>query len=214
MNKQEYLEYFDSLGYKISNSAQYKIVITDFQRHVFPHNKKEWDGVIGKKTLAKIEFYNKDNFCQEVYEPILDNLENVNCYNMEKYLLRYRLSGLSWAFLDASLIHNENILHIIAHAILESDYGRSKIAIIKNNLFGFRAYDSSPYVSAGKFKSYSACIMEWACWWKEKYLENTGKYYNGNNEKGVNVRYASSSIAGVNKAFIVQNLRKKLDNVY
>ncbi len=210
MNKQEYLKYFDNLGYKTSNPRHYKLIVTDFQRHTFPNNRREWDGIIGPKTQSKIDYYNRDNFCPEVYEPILDNRENIDCYDMEKYLLRYKLCGLSWAFLDTSCVYNSNILHIIAHAILESNWGRSKIAIRKRNLFGFRAYDSSPYVSAGKFKSYSACIMEWAGWWKEKYLEITGKYYNGNNEKGVNVKYASSPIAGINKAFIVQNLRKKL----
>jgi len=166
--------------------------------------------VVGPLTRAKIAQYNSKNYCPEVFEPIFDNIEVVDCYDMEKYLLKYKLSGLSWAFQDASDEHRVNILHIIAHAILESNWGRSYIAVRKNNLFGYKAYDSSPYVSAGKFISYSACIIDWTGWWKEKYLVSTGKYYHGNCEAGVNIRYASSSVAGINKAFIVKDLRKKL----
>lgn len=210
MNKQEYLEYFDSLGYKISDPKYFKIIITDFQRHAFPNNKKEWDGIIGPKTKSKIDYYNKDNFCPEVYEPILDNLETIDCCELEKYILNKGLKGLSWAFVDAQNNYRVNILHNIAHAILESASGTSFIARKKNNLYGFRAYDSSPYVSAGKFDNFPNCIDIWTEWWLNKYLIKEGKYYNGNNEKGVNVKYATSPIAGINKAFIVQNLRNWL----
>jgi len=205
--------YLDDLGYKIQPTSVYDtstiLCVQGFQSHTGLRP----DGVVGDLTRAKIKQYNAKNYCPEVFEPILDNIEEVSCYDMEKYLLKYKLSGLSWAFKDAAGEHRVNILHIIAHAILESDWGRSYIATRKFNLFGYKAYDSSPYVSAGKFKSYGACIMDWAEWWKEYYLVFIGKYYNGNCEAGVNVRYATSPVAGVNKAFIVKDLRKKLEGV-
>ena len=159
-----------------------------------------------------MEVFNKDNFCPEVFEPVLGNIEDVDCCELEKYCLTQRLSGLSWAFMDAQNLYDVNALHNIAHAVLESASGTSFIARKKNNLYGFKAYDSSPYASAGKFKNYPDCINTWTKWMVENYLEDDGKYYNGNSEQGINVRYATSPIAGINKAFIVQNLRKKISS--
>lgn len=198
-------DYFNSLGYKYS--IQYhKIIVQDFQRHA----GIKADGIIGPITQGKIDYYNKGNFCPEVFEPVLGNIENVDCYLLEKYCLTQRLSGLSWAFMDAQNLYRVNVLHNIAHAVLESASGTSFIARMKNNLYGFKAYDSSPYVSAGKFKDYPDCIDTWTKWLAENYLEEDGKYYNGNSEQGINVKYATSPIAGINKAFIVKNLREKI----
>ncbi len=210
--------YLDDLGYKIQPSGIYDtntiLCVKGFQDHInkdFDADPKlKVDGIVGDKTRAYIKKYNRDNYCPEVYEEIYNNPEDPNCYKLEKYCLQKKLSGLSWAFVDASSAYKVNILHIIAHAILESDWGQSKIAVNKNNLFGFKAYDSSPYVSAGKFQSYSACIMEWTKWLLDNYLWEDGKYFNGNNEKGIAVRYCTSPVAGINKAFIVRNLRDNL----
>jgi len=204
----DYSNYFNSLGYKYIFSY-HKIIVQDFQRHT----GIKADGVIGPITKGRIELFDKDNYCPEVFEPILGNIENIDCCELEKYCLTRKLSGLSWAFIDAQNFYDINVLHNIAHAVLESASGTSFIARMKNNLYGFKAYDGSPYASAGKFKDFPDCIDTWTKWWVDKYLIEEGKYYNGNNEKGVNVKYATSPVAGINKAFIVQNLRKKLDNV-
>ena len=45
-----------------------------------------------------------------------------------------------------------------AVAIHESGWGGSSIASDKNNLFGYGAYDSSPYDSAYEFSDYSEGI--------------------------------------------------------
>jgi len=203
----DYSQYFNSLGYKYIYNY-HKIIVQDFQRHTGIKS----DGIIGPITKGRMEVFNKDNFCPEVFEPVLGNIEDVDCCELEKYCLTQRLSGLSWAFMDAQNLYDVNALHNIAHAVLESASGTSFIARKKNNLYGFKAYDSSPYASAGKFKNYPDCINTWTKWMVENYLKDDGKYYNGNSEQGINVRYATSPIAGINKAFIVQNLRKKISS--
>ena len=200
-------EYFESLGYKISNPNHYIYIVKDFQRHAGIKS----DGIIGPITQGKIDYYNKDNYCPEVFEPVFDNIENISCCKLEKYCLTKGLSGLSWAFTDTQEEYAVNILHNIAHAILESASGTSFIARFKKNLYGFRAYDSSPVASAGRFKDYPDCIDTWTGWMVGHYLTEEAPYYNGDSEQGINVRYASSSIAGINKAFIVQNLRRKIN---
>jgi len=200
-------DYFDSLGYKIINKTNLYdkmmyYVVRDFQGKA--HIKV--DGIIGPITTGASSYYNISNFCPEVYELIKPYRQ----YNDEQieFIMLYRLKGLGRMFNTAAIIYNIDVMHIIAHAVLESNWGRSVIARVKKNLFGFRAYDQSPLASAGTFKSYEDCIMTWTKWWRDYYLVATGKYYNGCHEKGVNVRYATSPIAGINKSFIVRSLRR------
>lgn len=87
--------------------------------------------------------------------------------------------------------YNLNPVYILAHAILESGWGRSQIARDKNNLFGYKAYDSSPYQSAMKFEGYTDCINTVMGAVKKEYLTPGGKYYNGATLEGMNVRYAT-----------------------
>ena len=202
--------YFDYLGYKINIDRYFDkmlhIIVKDFQGH----SNLKADGIIGPKTKNAMEFSTNENYCPEVFEGIYKNVEGIDCCKLEKYCLNRGLSGLSWVFIEASLENRINVLHNIAHAILESASGTSFIARIKNNLYGFRAYDSSPVASAGKFRDFEDCIRTWSDWWLRNYLLEDGKWYNGNNEKGINVKYATSPIAGVNKAFIVQALRRRI----
>jgi len=210
--------YLDDLGYKIQPSGIYDtntiLCVKGFQDHInkdFDANPKlKVDGIVGDKTRTYIKKFNRNNYCPEVYEPILNNPEDLDCYGLEKYILDRGLAGLSWAFVDSQNNYKVNILHNIAHAVLESASGTSFIARMKNNLYGFKAYDSSPYVSAGKFQSYSICIMEWTKWLLDNYLWEDGKYFNGNNEKGIAVRYCTSPVAGINKAFIVRDFKKSM----
>lgn len=204
--------FFNSLGYKLKVDGAFGkmtyYVVKDFQRHT----GLKADGVIEDQTKQKMFYYDGDNvFCPEVFEPIYNHIEIVDCYELEKYCLSKGLAGLSWCFMDAQEKYHVNVLHNIAHAILESASGTSFIARLKNNLYGFRAYDSSPVASAGRFKDFPDCIDTWTKWWVTKYLLPTGKYYNGNNEQGVNVKYATSPIAAISKSFIVQDLRKKIE---
>lgn len=203
MEIKEALDYFESLGYKRS-VIFFKIIVKDFQRHCSLID----DGIIGPLTEAKMRHFRKDNFCPEVFEPIKPGL-SYSEQSLEK-LCRHNLKGLGKVFHVASGLHNIDALHIMAHAILESDWGRSAIAAKKKNLFGFRAYDSSPMQSAYGFADFTDCIMTWCEFMNKYYLNVGGKYYNGNHENGVNVMYASSPIAGINKSFIVKDLRSKI----
>ena len=202
----DFQHFFNGLGYKLKANGVFDkmtlYVVKDFQRHC----RLRVDGIIGNKTKSKMFYYDGDNeYCPEVFEPIKPGI----IYSEGKIedLLRYNLKGLGEAFYLASMANEVDVLHVIAHAILESNWGRSFIARMKNNLFGFRAYDSSPYASAGRFKDFNDCIITWVKWWNRNYLVEGGKYFNGCNEQGVNVRYATSPIAGVNKSFIVRSLR-------
>ena len=100
--------------------------------------------------------------------------------------------------------YNINGVFVAAIGIHESGWGKSNITINKKNIFGYRAYDSSPYNSASTFNSYAEGIDLIARVLVKYYLnpkgtiiyngeKAIGTYYNGNTIKCVNQKYASDS---------------------
>ena len=98
--------------------------------------------------------------------------------------------------------YNINGVFVASVGIHESAWGTSKIAIQKNNLFGYGAYDSNPYILAYNFSNYSESIDLLARVFVKYYLnpagtsiyggeKAVGTYYNGATLNGVNTKYAS-----------------------
>lgn len=98
--------------------------------------------------------------------------------------------------------YNINGIFVAAVGIHESSWGTSKIALQKNNLFGYGAYDSNPYNGAYEFANYSECIDLIARVFVKYYLnpsgtsiyggeKATGTYYNGATLTGINTKYAT-----------------------
>ena len=98
--------------------------------------------------------------------------------------------------------YNINGIFVAAIGIHESGWGTSKIALTKKNLFGYGAYDSSPYSSSYDFDTYAEGIDLIARVLVKYYLNPSGtaiyggevasgKYYNGNTVSAVNKKYAS-----------------------
>lgn len=105
-------------------------------------------------------------------------------------------------FYYAEKQYNINGVFLAAVAIHESGWGNSAIASNKNNLFGYGAYDRSPYDSAYEFSDYSEGIDLLARVFVKYYLNPAGTkiydgniaigtYYNGANLSGVNIKYAT-----------------------
>lgn len=105
-------------------------------------------------------------------------------------------------FYYAEKQYNVNGIFIAAVAIHESNWGTSKIARNKNNLFGYGASDGDPYNNAKTFSSYAEGIDLLARVFVKYYLNPAGtnvyggevangKYYNGTTLSAVNKRYAS-----------------------
>lgn len=98
--------------------------------------------------------------------------------------------------------YNINGIFVAAVGIHESAWGTSKIALQKNNLFGYGAYDSNPYNGAYNFNNYSESIDLLARVFVKYYLnpagtniyggeKAVGTYYNGETLQGVNTKYAT-----------------------
>ncbi len=114
------------------------------------------------------------------------------------------LQGLGAAFADAEAKYGVNAYFLAGIAALESGYGTSKIALDKNNLFGFCAYDDSPYSSAKRFASREAGIDYVAGFLSKEYLSGSGRYYKGLSVDSVGRSYATDP-SWADKVTLVMN---------
>lgn len=111
---------------------------------------------------------------------------------LNQKLIGSRLEGMGEHFKRAEDLYGVNAYVLMAIAKLESNWGESKIATDKKNLFGLGAYDSSPYESARSYNSYEESIYDVAKYLSNNYLNPRGKYFNGYSLEGVNVKYCTS----------------------
>lgn len=103
------------------------------------------------------------------------------------------MEGLGESFVNAESKYGVNAWFLTGLAIHESGYGSSAIAQEKNNLFGFQAYDSSPYASAAKFSTKADSVDYVAKYLSESYLKPGGAYYNGVSIDSIGKRYATDT---------------------
>jgi len=199
-----YENYFNQLGYKVVNPNHMEYVIKGFQSHT----GLLVDGVVGPKTKAIMARTNHKNYCPEVFEPIKPYVSYTD-EEVESLLIK-GLVGFGAVFNEQSRINDIDVLHNIPHAGLESAHGTSKIAIDKNNIYGWACYDSSPYASAKKYRDYADCITTWTREYNKLYLLQSGDQFRGNSEHAVNIVYATSPVAGINKSMMTQRYRKAL----
>ena len=143
------------------------------------------DIALNQSTKLTLEDYKKvlSNNSSDKNKVIEDNAEVF--YNMDK---TYNMNGI---FLASMAIH-------------ESGWATSTISKDKKNLFGYGAYDSSPYESSYSFDTYAEGIELVAKALVKYYLNEEGtpiyedevakgSYYNGPTVADVNKRYASDT---------------------
>lgn len=96
--------------------------------------------------------------------------------------------------------YNINGIFVASIGVHESNWGKSNIALQKNNLFGYSAYDSNPYNGAYKFSNYSESIDLLARVLVKYYLNPKGTAIYGG-EKAVGIYYNGANLSGVNQKY-------------
>lgn len=115
-----------------------------------------------------------------------------------------RLAGLGQAYIDAELKYQINAIYLVAITIHESAWGNSRLARNKNNISGFRAYDSNPYHDALYFATKDQCIMRTAQLLRDGYISR-GLY----TIKAVGGRYATDPKWSVKVHSIAKMIMKR-----
>lgn len=83
---------------------------------------------------------------------------------------------------------------------MRAGWGQSQIANDKKNLFGYGAYDRSPYSSAGRFENYAEGIDLVSRVFVKYYINPAGTpIYNG--ETAVASYYKGATLTAVNKSY-------------
>lgn len=101
------------------------------------------------------------------------------------------MAGLGQIFMDTQNTYGVDANYLVSHAILESYWGKSQIALAKNNLYGYGAYDSNPGSDAGMFPS-DAYAIEFQGWEvRNNYLTPGSSLYVSPTLTGMNVNYAT-----------------------
>jgi Mannosyl-glycoprotein endo-beta-N-acetylglucosaminidase/Putative peptidoglycan binding domain len=127
---------------------------------------------------------------------------------------RNALKDIGDAVMEASAKYGINATYMVAHAILESSWGRSQIARTKHNLFGWQAHDEDPG-QAKSFASAAECIDFVMGRINELYPHPGGQYYDtapclGNKRYGMNKRYASDPDWGEDIASIARRIEREV----
>lgn len=159
--------------------------------------------------------------------------EQINRY-IENYVNSTKkqsvLLGKGQAFIDAGKKYGINALYLAAHAIHESAFGTSRLALTKYNLFGYGAYDATPFVAAYRFSSVEESIDYIARRLKATYLNPTSSYFKGpylgfrtntlagtrvdESSEGMNFYYASDPYWGQSIARHMANILAYDSNYY
>ncbi len=153
---------------------------------------------------------------------------NYNAADLNSYLEHLNLNGIEGDsnesalyktgahFITAQEEFGVNALLEFAWATHETGYGKSYLALEKNNLFGIGATDDDPEGKADEFSSILECIEYHAkTWISTGYSDplRDSRYYGsviGNKATGFNVRYATDPYWGEKMAGYMYSMDKYL----
>lgn len=185
--------------YKISANGIIGWVAQDALTYINPNYsgediEKNYGGITKSQALAKISFNMNLNtpsgFTLEQFKKILTDPKDKNSV----------FSNNAEYFYYIEKQYNINGVFVASVGIHESNWGTSKIANNKKNLFGYGAYDSNPYNGAYIFSNYSESIDLIARVFVKYYLNPAGtKIYNGETASGK--YYSGSTLSAINKRY-------------
>ena len=167
-------------------------------------NPNEEEKTVEEKsnTKTKNELINTLNFQMSLNKPsglTLEQFKKVLSDDKDKNKI-FEKNAEYFYYIEKQ--YNINGIFVASIGVHESNWGTSNIALQKNNLFGYGAYDSNPYNGAYKFSTYAESIDLLGRVLVKYYLnpkgtaiyggeKAVGSYYNGSTLSGVNTKYAS-----------------------
>lgn len=149
------------------------------------------EGKLGAKLIFEIDKISATSFI----EVDLRKPSDITAQDIVDFFNRKRpdsiLKQYAQDFINVQNKTGVNAQYLVAHAIWETGWGTSTISQYKRNFFGYGAYDSCPVTCAFYFPTGDDSISYVAYQVKTDYLTPGGKWYNGPNLIGMNVKYAT-----------------------
>lgn len=180
----------ETVGYIKAENTAYKNSETEKANQTNSNTRNNNTSI--QKLTFDIQLNKPSGLTLEQFEKILTDSKDKN--NIFKSNAKY--------FYYIEQQYNINGIFVAAVGIHESNWGTSKIATNKYNLFGYGAYDSNPYNGAYTFSNYSESIDLISRVFVKYYInpegtsiyggeKASGKYYNGSTLSGINKKYAT-----------------------
>lgn len=128
---------------------------------------------------------------------------------VDSYVPGNNLHGILSTAAAAEKHYGINALFVVAHAAVESGWGRSTFARTRNNFFGFNAVDSNPN-NASTYKTAEKGAQFYVEFLRSHYLTKGGKYYEGTTIHDIFKHYSSShDVEAATIAQIMNTLAEK-----
>lgn len=220
------LVYYAYSGY---NSTEYRIVVGkaadwmsvgstyySWDNYRF-YNDRKFTNIAGTyyNYYQFLPIRSQSNISADVYNRFLSNLGYTKKPNSSDFNTLARNETQLWnegqTFIDNQNTYGVNALLVFSMACLESGYGRSRYAVVRNNLFGWSAFDSDPD-SAQTFTSINQAIQEHMGINLRGYSDiKDFRFFGshlGNKGSGFNVKYASDPYWGMKIAAIAYSIDK------
>ncbi|WP_242213477.1 S-layer homology domain-containing protein [Bacillus cereus group sp. BfR-BA-01383] len=171
---------------------------TEFRYGAAPSFMKQGQSMysVDGKTFGNETFYQYFNYVS------LRSKTEYTAEQLDSYVKSVKpdspLIGLGAKFKEVESKYNVNALFLYSLAVHESFYGTSALAQDKNNLFGLRATDNSPYGNGETFNTKEDCIEHAAKVYMDEGYLNPGHWrytatYTGDKAGGLNMKYASDA---------------------
>ncbi len=174
----DFLENFDEEVRSIVNMKKY----IDFNGIFNNRDELQSTKIIPTEKNTKI----KEKIEPIQYDPNdLREPSNLTAWQIEKILEGSNLQVLAEEYYEMEQKYNINALFLIALNTEESGYGRSDLAVYRNNIGGVRARSGG----FAHFESWESCLDYIANLIDKKYLTESGPYYNGTSIYDVNKKY-------------------------
>ena len=188
--------------YSIVDNAS--VIFNDGSKSVFDYNKKVETMNYMDQQYENLE-YTSSYF--NVFD--LSQLSGLSSEEFNKILKDTNMDGLGYVFVNIENEYNINGLFILAIAKQESGLGTSNMAITKNNVTGYMAYDHNTG-AAKRFNSFEDCLYTTSRLISKEYLKEGGNHYNGTSIFDINVKYCSQIDWSINLINIMFNSIEKI----
>lgn len=167
------------------------------------------------KIGSKFAWVRADYFGNPYQYMNLRKVSNITQAEMEQFLVNVKGTTIKNnnlykaipVFLDMQKRYGINAQFMLAHAIVETGWGSSKISQYKNNFFGYQAYDKCAMSCALYFPTGNDGVQYYADAIYRKYLRAGAIYNNGPSAAGMNVKYASDKSWATSIGRIMGNMK-------
>ncbi|CAM3981063.1 PA14 domain-containing protein [Mesobacillus zeae] len=179
----------DSWQYVSGNKRQ--VILRSLPAGVHTITIEYYDGKLGASVKFDLQKIQAATFIEvDLRKPSNITAQDiVNFFNVKKP--ESPLKAYAQDFIDVQNKSGVNAQYLVAHAIWETGWGSSTLTKYKRNFFGYGAYDSCPFTCAYYFPTGYDSINYVAYQVKTDYLTPGGRYYNGPDLIGMNVKYAT-----------------------